>query len=134
MKRVHLDTSAYSALLRGHPGVAQTLRRPETILVCPIVLGELRAGFRIGTQAARNEELLQSFLATPRVRTVPIDDETADRYAVIQPALRRAGTPIPTNDIWIAASAMQHGSGVVTTDPHFEHVQQIITLFHDAAG
>jgi predicted nucleic acid-binding protein len=60
---------------------------------------------------------------------VPIDEETSDRYAVIRNSLRKAGTPIPTNDIWIAATAMQYGLTVATTDPHFQKVTQILVEY-----
>lgn len=74
-----------------------------------MVLGELRAGFLQGTRLTENLSELAQFLASPRVLVVPMDEETAERYAVILDSLRRADTPIPTNDIWIAASTMQHG-------------------------
>jgi predicted nucleic acid-binding protein len=125
-----LDTSAYSAFLRGHEGIRHSVQRASEILLTPVVLGELRAGFRQGTRRERNEELLREFLSSPRMRVVPVDDETSDRYAEIVALLRRQGRPIPTNDIWIAASAMQYGSYLVTTDPHFEAVPQVIAEIH----
>lgn len=130
MKRILLDTSAYSAFLRGHSGLQRVVQRAREILLTPVVLGELRAGFRGGTKRERNEELLREFLSSPRVRTVPVEEETADRYAEIVSTLRREGRPIPTNDAWIAASAMQHGSYLVTTDPHFKAVRQVIADIH----
>jgi tRNA(fMet)-specific endonuclease VapC len=124
-----LDTSAYSSFLAGHPEVGAAVRQAGRVVLTPVVLGELLAGFRRGRQRARNEGHLQSFLAAPRVEVVPVDDETAVRYAVILDALRAAGTPIPTNDIWISASAMQHGLAILTTDAHFRKVAQVITLY-----
>jgi predicted nucleic acid-binding protein len=121
-----LDTSAYSAFKRGHSGIVDALRTAEEIHVNAIVLGELRACFRRGKHALRNERELSQFLASPRVVPQPVDEEASERYAVILDSLRTAGTPIPTNDIWIAATAMQHGLVLATTDAHYESVPQII--------
>lgn len=126
VRRIALDTSAYSAFMRGHDALQTALQEVDEIVFNPVILGELRAGFRLGRHRRKNEDELARFLASPRVRVVSIDEETAVRYAVILTALRGAGTPIPTNDVWIAASAMQHGLGVFTTDPHYEKVRQII--------
>jgi tRNA(fMet)-specific endonuclease VapC len=126
MSRILLDTSAYSAFKRGHLQVRHRVREASQIQLNPVVLGELRAGFLKGTRQVENFAELQEFLASPRVEVVAIDQETASRYAVILDSLRRAGAPIPTNDIWIAASAMQLGSVLLTTDPHFEKVMQIV--------
>ena len=81
--------------------------------------------FRRGKRLEENLERLDRFRASPRVRTVALDEETAHRYSEIVAYLRQAGTPIPTNDVWIAASAMQLGLRVVTTDSHFERVPQV---------
>ena len=127
MNRILLDTSAYSAFRRGHPQIQHRIREASEIQLNPIVLGELRVGFLKGTRLADNLAGLAQFLASPRVELVLVDGETAERYALILDSLRRAGTPIPINDVWIAASAMQHGSILLTTDPHFRSVAQIIS-------
>ncbi len=127
--RLFLDTSAYSAFLRGHQDIKQELQRADAIHINPIVLGELHAGFQRGKHRKRNEAILQEFLGSPRTRVVPVDEETAERYAVIVNALRAAGTPIPTNDIWIAASAMQYGLIVVTTDGHYQKVPHVLVRY-----
>jgi tRNA(fMet)-specific endonuclease VapC len=124
--RILLDTSAYSHFMRGHPEIVAMLRRADEIHVNPITLGELRAGFMREKNIKGNTEELEEFLASPRIRMVSLDSETADRYAVLWNALRRQGTPIPTNDIWIAACAMQHGSEILTTDAHFCKMDQVI--------
>ena len=121
-----LDTSAYSAFMRGHEDLKLALQRADRIVLTPIVLGELSAGFRAGTRRKKNEAELRQFLSSPRVDIVSVDAETAERYAVILHALRKAGTPIPTNDIWIAASAMQHGLRLLTTDLHYNRIPQVI--------
>jgi tRNA(fMet)-specific endonuclease VapC len=131
MTRIMLDTSAYSAFMRGHPDLHLALQEAEDIYLCPIVLGELLAGFSRGKHRKKNENELAQFLASSRVGLVPLDEGTAERYAVILNSLWSAGTPIPTNDLWIAASAMQHGLRLVTTDAHFQKVGQVIVdCFH----
>ena len=126
MRRIFLDTSAYSAFKRGHDDIRTILQEADDITVTPVVLGELYAGFARGRHRRKNERELRLFLSSPRVRLVNIDDETAERYAVVLNGLRSAGTPIPTNDVWIAASAMQHGLILLTTDAHFLKVVQVI--------
>jgi tRNA(fMet)-specific endonuclease VapC len=126
VNRIFLDTSAYSAFKRGHPQIGHRIREASEIQLNPVVLGELRAGFLKGTRLAENRAELTQFLASPRVAVVMVEEETAERYAVIFDSLRQAGTVIPTNDIWIAASAMQYGSLLLTTDPHFGEVAQIV--------
>ncbi|HSL84078.1 MAG TPA: type II toxin-antitoxin system VapC family toxin [Thermoanaerobaculia bacterium] len=130
--RVLVDTSAYSAFFRGHEAIVEAIGRAEDLVLTPTVLGELLAGFRKGTRFDQNLERLQEFLGSPRARWVPLDDETADRYSIIHDGLRRAGAPVPANDLWIAASAMQHGLRLLTTDPHFRRIPQIAVTFHPA--
>ena len=120
--------------MRGDPQVKRALRGADEIILNPVVLAELRAGFLRGTQRTRNEQELQTFLDSPRVNTIPIDDEAADRYAVILTSLWKAGTPVPTNDIWIAASAMQHGLRVLTTDEHYCHINQVVVDYVGATN
>jgi predicted nucleic acid-binding protein len=126
MSRVLLDTSGYSAFLRGDASIKRNLQEADEIVVNPVVLGELKAGFLRGKSRGRNEKELARFLGSPRVTVASVDEGTSDRYAAILDGLRRAGTPIPTNDLWIAATAMQHGLSVVTTDAHFLRVPQIL--------
>lgn len=124
--RLLLDTSAYAAFLKGHAEIKRMLQQADEIFVNAIVLGELAAGFQKGKYRKKNESELREFLASDRVSVLPLDEETAERYAVILNSLWKAGTPIPTNDIWIASSAMQHGIRLVTTDQHYLSVPQII--------
>ena len=126
MTRIMLDTSAYSALMSGHPDVARVLQEADTIFLHAIVLGELRAGFLKGGRRKKNEEELNVFLASPRVDVLDVTEATAERYAAILDFLRRNGFPTPTNDIWIAAGAMQHGLRLVTTDAHYTKLPHIM--------
>jgi len=126
MMRVLLDTSAYSAFMLGHPEAKVALQRADEIYLTPVVLGELLAGFIRGKWRRKNEREIRAFLSSPRVQMIDVDEETAQRYAVILNGLWKAGTPIPTNDIWIAASAMQHGLRVLTRDAHYQKVAQIV--------
>ena len=131
MSRLTLDTSAYSSFKRAHPDVVRHLRNAQEILLPSIVLGELLAGFETGSRAQRNREELRLFLGSPRVRLVPIGEATAERYAVIYASLRAMGQPIPTNDLWIAASVMEHGTELVTLDRDFTHVAQILVALYE---
>jgi len=131
MSRITLDTSGYSAFKRGHAGVVAHLRRAEEILLPAIVLGELLGGFEAGRKARRNREELDLFRANPRVRLVSIGEATAERYAVIYASLRSSGQPIPTNDLWIAASVMEHATELVTSDRDFSRVAQILVALYE---
>jgi len=123
--RVLLDSNAYVQLMRGSEKVAGIVRRAEEVLLSTIVLGELLYGFRHGSRYERNARALRAFLDNPYVTVVPVEETTADRYSRIAAALRAKGRPIPTNDIWIAAHAMQTGADLVSADRHFEHVEGI---------
>jgi tRNA(fMet)-specific endonuclease VapC len=127
VRRVLLDTSAYSLLMRGRKEVADLLDCADEIHVPAVVLGELLAGFKKGNSEQRNKEILANFLDVSRVFTLPIDEDSARRYAAILDYLQRQGSPIPTNDIWIAACAMQHGLVLISADRHFLKLPQIVT-------
>jgi tRNA(fMet)-specific endonuclease VapC len=126
MSRLTLDTSAYSAFKRNHPEVVERLRQAREILVPAIVVGELLGGFEAGGRSQRNRRELSLFLESPRVRLASITRDTAERYAIVYASLRASGTPIPTNDLWIAASTMEHGTELLTLDRDFRHVAQIL--------
>ena len=112
--------------MRGDPEAGVVVREAEEIYLSAVVLGEMLAGFLSGEHRAKNQTELARFLESPRVSLLDVDEATAERYAVIFTTLRKAGTPIPTNDLWIAASAMQYGLRILTRDSHFTKVPQIL--------
>ena len=114
----------------GSEAIKLALQRAESIYLTPVVLAELKSGFLGGSRRAENERLLERFVESVRVRVADIDRETAVRYAEIFQFLKKQGTPVPTNDVWIAASAMQFGLRVLTTDVHFQRIPQVIVDFH----
>ena len=120
LSRILVDTSAYSWALRGLQEVVQPIRKAEFIALTPVVIGELLAGFIRGNQEQANREKLASFTNSARVSILPVTEETGERYASLLSALSEQGSKIPTNDIWIAASAMEHGLTLLTTDQHFK--------------
>ena len=126
--RICLDTSGYSHFRRGVPEAVRIVARAKSVVVPAIVLGELRVGFRLGTRRAENEERLREFIQEPVVAILNVDDEAASHYADIVVELRRSGTPLPTNDIWIAALAAREGATVVTADGHFAHIGRVGSL------
>lgn len=120
-----LDTDAYSGFRRGHPAVVDQVRQAERVLVSVVVVGELLFGFRRGTRYERNRKDLDAFLGNRYVELVPVTSVTADRFGRIAAALRAKGQPIPTNDIWIAAHAMETGADLISFDRHFGHIEGI---------
>jgi tRNA(fMet)-specific endonuclease VapC len=121
--KVLLDTNAYSALRRGNEHVAQQVRSSEEVLLSVVVVGELLFGFRNGSLYEENARVLGSFLEDPLVRLLPVTWGTANLFGRISAGLRKKGRPIPTNDIWIAAHAMESGADLISADPHFSHVE-----------
>jgi len=126
MSRILLDTSAYAAFFRDHPGVKEEVREASELFLSPVVLGELRSGFLKGSRRDASEKELREFLASPRCNVPVIDDETSHRYAAIHDYLRRKGTPVSPNDLWIAATAAQHGLTVVTLNGDFDLIPQVL--------
>jgi tRNA(fMet)-specific endonuclease VapC len=126
-----LDTSAYSNFRRGNEEVATLLDRAELVGMPTVALGELRTGFLLGNKQQRNETELEAFLDNPAVELFSVDAETSRHYAEIVAELRRAGTPVPTNDIWIAAIAARNGTTVLTCDDHFERIRRVGAIVID---
>jgi len=125
MRRAMLDTNAYAALLTGDEDVLKTVGSAEEVLLPIFVVGELEAGFRGGTRYADNVAWFRRFLAKPGVRVVSAGLETAQLFGEIKDRLKRGGTPVPTNDIWIAAAALEHAALLVTFDRHFAAIPQV---------
>lgn len=123
-----LDTSAYSEFNRGNPKLRQWFRSDHEVTVPLIVIGELRAGFAAGDRRAENEQLLQRFLDSPNVHTASITDKTTHLFAQIYLALRQAGTPVGTNDLWIAALSVEHHYPLLTVDSDFSRIKAIQLL------
>lgn len=121
--RVALDTNRYVDLCKGADETVALLEEAEAILLPFVVLGELRAGFAHGRRQAEHERTLRQFLLKDGVRVLFADDQTTHHYAVVFRQLRKQGTPIPTNDIWLAALVLQHNLALHARDKHFEHLQ-----------
>jgi len=123
--KILLDTNAYSAWKRGDRTVIELVRRSEWLHFSPIVVGELLFGFREGSKYQANVAELEDLLGRFRVSLDPITWITADRFARIASALRRKGRPIPSNDIWIAAQALELGADLISYDQHFSEVDAL---------
>jgi len=120
--KILLDTNALSALWRGNERVLDALDQADNVLISIVVIGELHAGFRGGTRIRENRMRLAAFLTKPTVRILELSVETAEIYGQIKDTLRRAGTPIPINDVWLSAQAIETGAILITFDNHFSKV------------
>lgn len=123
--KIAIDTNRYSDADRGEARTVEILRAADRILVPFVVAAELRYGFLYGTRAGENERRLQRFLASSRVELLLPDERTTHEYASLAMQLRRQGTPIPVNDVWIAALTVQHGLTLYARDKHFDHLPQV---------
>lgn len=126
--RILLDTNAYSALVEGQPEIGRHVREAEEVLISTVVLGELLFGFHNGSRYEDNRRVLDRFLREPSVQIVTLTFTTAERFGEIFAKLRRRGKPIPTNDIWIAAQAIETDSSLLSSDSHFEYVEKLSWL------
>jgi tRNA(fMet)-specific endonuclease VapC len=122
MKKVLLDTNAYVRFLRGDEKVMGYLAQADTVHMSVFVLGELFAGFKSGSKEKSNNRLLEKFLLKPTVSVLEATMETADIFGFIMASLRKSGTPIPINDVWIAAHCLETGSILITYDDHFAQI------------
>ena len=120
--KVVLDTSAYSQLRVGHPAVVDAVARASIVYVPTTVLGELEAGFLLGRRYQENTQALTEFLSEPFVAILSVTADVAKRYGKVFMQLRKAGTPVPVNDIWIAATALDAGAHLLTLDRDFDHI------------
>jgi len=128
VERLVLDTSAYSHLMTGHTDVMDRIASASAILMPIIVVGELEAAFAAGTRTHENRASLEEFLAEAFVSVAPVTRSVAHRYGELFGQLRRAGTPIPVNDIWIAAIAIELGGELLTFDRDFARVPGLLSV------
>jgi len=125
MKKIMLDTNAYSHLMKGDNRVLEVIAAAEVVFMSIFVLGELYAGFFGSKKNRENQDILKRFLSKPPVRILNTSSETAKIFGSLKNALRQAGTPVPISDVWIAALAVETGSVIVTYDKHFQMIQGI---------
>lgn len=126
MRRVLFDTNVYSALMAGDQDIAGILSGYDAVLISPVVVGELLDGFRGGRRERENREILDRFAGKPRSVHIPVTDTTAEWFAEIKAQLKRKGKPIPINDVWIAASCMEHGAYLFSPDRHFDYIDGLL--------
>ena len=126
--RISIDTNAYTAFCRGEAKAIEYMEAAEELLVPAIVIGELISGFVQGSKQQKNMELLDTFLAKPGVVLHSISQREAHRFGLLVKALRQAGTPIPSNDIWIAATALCADAALLSRDNHFQHVPGLLVI------
>ena len=119
MKKILLDTSAFVRFLRGDEKVMTYLAQADSVYMSGFVLGELYAGFKAGGREKENRQILDRFLLKSTVTVLEASIETADIFGFIMASLKKSGNPIPINDVWIAAHALETGSILVTYDGHF---------------
>ena len=122
MKLVILDTNAYRRLYNGDSELLEVVESCERVLMSPIVLGELLAGYKKGNKEKENLRWLKRFMDSVSVELAVIGEETARSYAQIKVGLEKKGKPIPTNDMWIAAQAMENGAVLISNDQHFKEI------------
>ena len=123
--RLAIDTNRYVDLCSGVPGVVEILEAADRVFMPFVVLAELRAGFSVGKRGAENERTLRRFLMKDGVEVLFADDQTTHHYAMSYRQLREQGTPIPTNDLWIAALVLQHNLVLFARDRHFDRMPQL---------
>ena len=119
MKRLVLDSNALISLFDGDTAVADAMSQAETVLIPAVVLGEVRLGFDGTRRAQTAEAALERLLDRANVEVLPVTEETASFFVTIMRLLKKNGTPIPTDDVWIAAGALESGGVLFTRDRHF---------------
>jgi len=127
MRYVLLDTNVLADFFAGDPDTVEAFQRSKTLALNTIVLGELLAGFAMGRRADANRRLLSRFVSSARVKVLPLGPETAEHYSEVYSQLRRKGAAIPSNDMWIAASAREHGVTLFTRYAHFREIDGLLT-------
>ena len=122
MKKVILDTNAYAGFFTGDVAVLDVLASAEVVYFSAVVLGELFAGFKGGSREAANKKQLEAFLKKSTVQVLDITQETAGLFGEIKHKLKKSGLPVPINDVWVAAQAVETGAVLITYDEHFIRV------------
>ncbi len=123
--RVLLDTNAYVALRQGHEQTVREVRAAPELLISTVVAGELLFGFQNGSRPEENRRSWEEFLEAPGVLVRDVTLTTTPHFASISTHLRRQGTPIPTNDIWIAAHCFEFSARLLSFDAHFARVANL---------
>jgi tRNA(fMet)-specific endonuclease VapC len=126
MKKILLDTNAYVAFKRGEKVALHIIQKVDSIGFSVVVLGELLAGFSAGSKESINRQELKAFLGSPRVVMLNVGETTTEFYAKVFSGLKQKGKPIPTNDLWIAATALEHGYAIFTYDQHFKEINGLL--------
>ena len=126
--RVLIDTNAYVELGKRNTHIRTILEAAHEIIVSTIVLGELYSGFSLGSKKEQNIREIEEFLGQPGVIVVAPSKDVAERYGEVFRILKKNGTPIPTNDIWIAATALETASRILSFDTHFALVPGIFSV------
>jgi predicted nucleic acid-binding protein len=126
LKKILIDTNAYARFKFNDPEVCQIIQHADIVSLNPIILGELLGGFARGSKEQLNRKELGDFLSVSRVHVYPIEINTSKYYAQIYAELRKKGCPVPTNDMWIAATALEHGLTLCTYDKHFTHIDNLL--------
>ncbi len=122
MKSSVVDTNILSDLFRGEASVRNLLREFESIYVPVTALGELLFGFVLGSREMENRRRLDQFLSQRSVEILPASPSVAEHYALLMASLRKRGTPLPTNDVWIAATACAEKVPLISRDRHFAKI------------
>lgn len=130
VRAILLDTNAYTAFKQNAPEALEIIQQAPLIGISSIILGELLGGFVFGFKEEVNRRELRQFLNSSRVRMIAVDEETSEYYARVYSSLRKKGKPIPTNDMWIAATALQHRLSLFSYDNHFQSVDGLIVGSH----
>ncbi len=125
---IAIDTNRYRDFADGAPEAVSVFRTSPRILIPFVVVVELRAGFAVGSRGAQNERVFEQFLHRPRVEVLLPTMDTTRHYANLYRQLRYAGTPIPTNDLWIAALVVEHDVLLYSRDAHFDALPQLPRL------
>jgi len=122
MRKVLLDTNAYAKYLLGDEKILGVISQSDIVYMSVFVIAELFFGFKGGTREIKNKELLKNFLSKPSVEIIGATVDTSDIFADIKYKLKKAGTPIPLNDVWIGAHAIETGAVLITYDQHFNNI------------